>query len=238
MEKLLFKSVAHKKMRLATFFSAGFGQYLESGDFGDVVLEAAEGGERFVAHQLVLAYSSAHFARLLLPPPSKSGNWGLPSSLTSPGTHPRSLHSSGPVLPDGPSAAPALVGVGNDLHKTTKLTKKKKKQEKNKEREKGKEHRERGRREPEGVRPGGRRRRRTRKRQRRRAAQGREKAIAAIMQREPASAKPIPPPPAPPLLPRPALLAAMARPTAKAALMQVVAPEGWSRRYPRRHRLP
>lgn len=69
------------RMGMATFFASGFGHYLETGEFGDVVL-LGEAGERFVAHRLVLAYSSPHFARLLLGPPAASSQ-GDPSSSQS-----------------------------------------------------------------------------------------------------------------------------------------------------------
>jgi len=148
---------------MATFFSAGFGQYLESGEFGDVALVAAEGGERFVAHRLVLAYSSAHFARLLLPqPPSPSARHSnscpsspsgsspsssrAPSSssrcgspLASPTAPPgrtanRSVSSDGALL--GGFSAALVDDDGIDRPKATKKKKKKKKRDKDKEKRK------------------------------------------------------------------------------------------------------
>lgn len=140
---------------------------LESGEFGDVALVAAEGGERFVAHRLVLAYSSAHFARLLLPqPPSPSASAphsSCPSSpsvsspsssrapsssrcgspLASPTSPParaanRSVSSDGALL--GGSSAALVDGDDINWPKATKK-KKKKKKDKDKEKEKRKEQR-------------------------------------------------------------------------------------------------
>ncbi len=51
---------------ISSFFSGGFGCYLNSGDFSDVILASLE-GEEYHAHRLILAFSSAYFAKLLEP---------------------------------------------------------------------------------------------------------------------------------------------------------------------------
>ena len=47
-----------------TPFREGFGRYLLSGEYGDVVLRCE--GKEYLVHRIILAYSSEYFAGLLL----------------------------------------------------------------------------------------------------------------------------------------------------------------------------